>query len=563
MADDIRAAVASETQVDALIVSIPSKAVASAVRYAAEQGMPVFGVKSGFEFASGPEGLVEDGSLLFFTATDERLGGEKAASYFLEEFSGGNFDENNVTNLTNSSYVTQTHVTKKYTDALFVSPLRATNSAYEQRFEGYRDRLLEASNSTINVEWIEVNPPGIELLKEKLSNCMYQSVLVCSGRLLPSVADAIKESGCNRTKIGSFDPIPEMDYHPAKGEMDFVIDQFHLLQGWAPVLFAALYVTTGLVLAPPPGGVYLSGPALFTKKNSTMGISNKLCKKDVNRIGSSPLDRGCPHRKDITIGGVVHGTTTDKFWDTVFSAAKQGAIDMGIELKFDRFKTPESNEILYEEMAAKILSLCKSGVNGLFVTLPDDVVVDAVRSCKELYPNVQIMSINAGYGESKELNLIHHIGMVEKDAGYQAGEKMGYMATFDKALCLNQDPGLTIFNDRCEGFGQAMNDMGIAYLGQIEVPANNITRYTSIVEKAVGESGDWDGYGILLTELSQLPSALELKNLHVNFVIGSFDTNDVLYKSLETGDVLFGIDQQPFFQGYLPIPILTHAAIKK
>jgi len=37
----------------------------------------------------------------------------------------------------------------------------------------------------------------------------------------------------------------------------------------------------------------------------------------------------------------------------------------------------------------------------------------------------------------------------------------------------------------------------------------------------------------------------------------------VLYEALERGDVLFGIDQQAYLQGYLPIPILTHAAQTK
>ena len=32
-------------------------------------------------------------------------------------------------------------------------------------------------------------------------------------------------------------------------------------------------------------------------------------------------------RKEITIGGVVHGTIENNFWDPVFSAARQAAND--------------------------------------------------------------------------------------------------------------------------------------------------------------------------------------------------------------------------------------------
>jgi len=566
MAESIRAAVAPGTEVDALIVNIPSKDVASAVRYASESGMPVFGLNSGFEFVSGPEGLVEEGSVLFFTATDERLGGEKAASYFVEEFSGVNADGNDATNLFNGSLTQETQVGEKYTHALFISPPRAVSAAYQQQFNGYRDRLLEDSNNAINVEWFEVQEPYEQVLEEKLSNCTYQSVLVGAGRLAPSVADAIGKNGCNQIKFGSFDSVPKMDLLVAEGKIDFVIDQFNHLQGWAAVQYAALYVTTGHVFAPPQGGVYLSGPVFSTKNNFTTGTlytcteaAFPVC-PNTNGPGGSRSDCECTERKTITIGGVVHGVTTDKFWDIIFSAAEQGAIDMGIELKLDRF---EPREDLFVQMASKIHNLCESSIDGLFVTLVDDVVVDAIRNCTKLNPGIQIMSINAGYEQSKELNLIHHVGMLEKDAGFEAGKMMAKMATFDKALCLNHMPWLNVLSERCDGFGQAMNESGIAYLGQVVVNEADTSLYVSAVESAVGESGDWNGYGILLPGLAQLPAALDLKKLHTNVVMGSFDTDSFLHESLLTGGMLFGIDQQPYLQGYSPIAILTNAITTK
>ena len=107
------------------------------------------------------------------------------------------------------------------------------------------------------------------------------------------------------------------------------------------------------------------------------------------------------------------------------------------------------------------------GVDGLFVTLSADVVVDAVRKCQEMYPNIKILSINAGYEQSKELNLLHHIGMLEKDAGYQAGKKMATVANVTKALCVNHNPWLGVLVERCVGFGEAIKEGNIEYLGQV------------------------------------------------------------------------------------------------
>ena len=165
---------------------------------------------------------------------------------------------------------------------------------------------------------------------------------------------------------------------------------------------------------------------------------------------------------------------------------------------------------------------------------------------------------------SKITNLLHHVGMVEEYAGYQAGLKLVSMASFTKGVCLNHVPGLAVTDDRCIGFAKAMVESGIEYAGEIAVPKDNLAKYIFTVESAVNDDdGDWEGIGMLLTGSTQIPEALELKKKHPGVVLGSFDTSSVLYQALETGDILFGIDQQPYLQGYLPIPILTHAATTK
>jgi ABC-type sugar transport system substrate-binding protein len=326
MAADIRFTAAAWQAMDALVMDITSRAVALAVRFAAENGMPVFGMNSGFEFASGPEGPVEDGSMLFFTAMDDRLGGEMAASYFLQQFSGVNGDG------MGASSAKQAFARKKYARALFVA---YNTSTYERIYQGYRDRLMEASNNTIEVEWLVVRPSFDKLLAKKLSGCMYQSVLIGEDRHIPPIARVVKGSGCNRIKMGSFGTHREIGSLMAEGEMDFTLDYKHHLHGWTAVQFAALYITTGLVIAPPQGGVYLSGPTFMTKDNYTKEIMSICNKENTNGTNDLPPDHECIHRNTISIGGVVHGSTTDKFWDTVFSAANQSAIDMGIDLKFD------------------------------------------------------------------------------------------------------------------------------------------------------------------------------------------------------------------------------------
>ena len=137
------------------------------------------------------------------------------------------------------------------------------------------------------------------------------------------------------------------------------------------------------------------------------------------------------------------------------------------------------------------------------------------------------------------------------------------MSTFNKGYCLNHVPGLAVVDDRCIGFAKSLAELGIEYGGEVAVPEDNIARHNTLVEMAVDDSGDWDGIGLLLTGATQLPAGLKLKKNHPGMVMGSFDTSTLLYEALESGNVLFGIDQQPYLQGYLPIPILTHVATTK
>ncbi len=76
----------------------------------------------------------------------------------------------------------------------------------------------------------------------------------------------------------------------------------------------------------------------------------------------------------------------------------------------------------------------------------------------------------------------------------------------------------------------------------------------------MNESGDWVGYGMLLCGLPHLPAVLELKKMHPKLVMGSVDTNGLLYDSIRAGDVLFGIEEQPYLQGYLPVLIYPYAS---
>jgi hypothetical protein len=133
MAADIEAAATGPSPPDALIVSIPSPIVESAVSKAAKY-VPIFGMNSGYNLATRV-------GVLDFIAIDEHLGGVVAAEEFLKENS----------NITRALYINHSK----------------GNTALGERFIGFQERL------GIPVDELEVDvtlPDDIEKVESVLGD---------------------------------------------------------------------------------------------------------------------------------------------------------------------------------------------------------------------------------------------------------------------------------------------------------------------------------------------------------------------------------------------------------
>ena len=213
-------------------------------------------------------------------------------------------------------------------------------------------------------------------------------------------------------------------------------------------------------------------------------------------------------------------------------------------------------------MSEKIKSLCREGVDGLFVTIPSDIVLPAIRQCKAL--NIPVISINSGATFAKEEGVTHHISQLEGPAGKAAGETM-IQAGMKEGVCVGSDAGNVAIAERCQGFEDAIKESpeDITFLGIVEVDKDKATSFRVAIEEKVGRSGDWDGVGILNTGAMTADDTVALKADHPNYIAGTFDINENVYDGIDKGILLFGIDQNPLMQGYLPVWLLTLLASTK
>jgi simple sugar transport system substrate-binding protein len=204
---------------------------------------------------------------------------------------------------------------------------------------------------------------------------------------------------------------------------------------------AVLYASSGKLVTLPAGSgssTYLSGPSVVDLVNypsdtflACEAEAFPVCQPGLLNNTADENGCRCIDRQKIRIAGVVHAVVGDVFWDDVFAGAHQASLDMRVHFEMEGLTAP-TDEILHQKMAAKITTICGSGVNGSMVSMPSPIVLETVRLCKQL--RIPLINVNSGFHFAQELKVLH-VGQLEREAGAKAGERMA-MAPVVKGYCL-------------------------------------------------------------------------------------------------------------------------------
>ena len=425
MAAQIRRATLSrhsqQQEIHALIVSVPSTRVLQAAKMALEMGLPVFGFSTGYQ-------AVQQIPLLGFVAQDEELAGQRVAETILERMKLGTArqwnapleDENNTEILLeedDDEPVPSLWEEQTIQRVLFVNhDSEATEDSQMARYRGLQSTLVnqqvdpstEIQVTQIFVDLDDVFSAARSLESLAFLNCKYNYVVLGASDFMEISLSALENSGCQDsmdilngatgtgTQLAAFGSVmgPDMVEALMVGKLAFAAAPQHYIESVFAVVMASMFVTTGKKLALPTSGsnIYLSGPVMITKDNiptdsqqrcleqafpvcDPMGNPWDLISTTANSETADLCNsKGCLPRDVIRIGGVLHGVSSDLFWDPVFAAARQAASDVGVVLELEQLDAQKTPEIVHAKMAARIQNLCESGVDGIFVTIPSDMV---------------------------------------------------------------------------------------------------------------------------------------------------------------------------------------------
>ena len=240
-----------------------------------------------------------------------------------------------------------------------------------------------------------------------------------------------------------------------------------------------------------------------------------------------------------TFAMITHETPGDTFWDRIRAGAQQAATDTGSTLKYSA--DPDATK-----QAVLIQGAIDAKVDGIATTLvTPDALIPTVQ--KAVAAGIPVDSFNSGSGFFVQAGSIAHFSSDEKLAGSQAGTKAKADGA-TKVLCVIQQTGSVALEDRCAGVKETFPNTE-----NIQVNGQDDSAVTSALQAKLAQ--DKDINWIVTLGAAQGLDAIKAKSSagRTDVKIGTFDLNADAAKAVQSGDLQFCIDQQPYLQGYLAI----------
>jgi len=257
-----------------------------------------------------------------------------------------------------------------------------------------------------------------------------------------------------------------------------------------------------------------------------------------------------PSRADLRFVVVTHGSSADPFWSVVINGVEDAARDMGVQAEY---QSPNSFDMV--TMSQLLDAAVASRPSGLVVSIPDaDALAPSIRAATEA--GIPVVSINSGLDVYESLGALLHVGQPEYDAGYGAGER--YLAEgASRVLCINHEVGNVGLDRRCQGLQDALERGGVpSSVLAVDLADPEDTRQR--IRGALTADPSIDAV-LVLGAIAADPAlaALEESGRAGSVDLAAFDLSPSVLEAIDSGNMLFAIDQQQYLQGYLPIVFLT------
>lgn len=237
----------------------------------------------------------------------------------------------------------------------------------------------------------------------------------------------------------------------------------------------------------------------------------------------------------IKLAMVTHAGPGDTFWDVVRKGAEEAAVKDNVDLLYTA--DPEGGK-----QAQLVQQAIDQKVDGIAVTLAKpDALASVLANAKAA--GIPVVSINSGADVFAELGAFTHFGSNEIEAGRAVGERL-VTEGLKAPICMIHEQGNVGLEQRCEGIKEKLSDTEILY-----VTGTDMTQVESTLTAKIQATTKADVVVALGAPFTT--TALRVaKTAGDKVKVASVDISGELAQDVLDGTLLFGVDQQPWLQGY-------------
>ncbi len=259
---------------------------------------------------------------------------------------------------------------------------------------------------------------------------------------------------------------------------------------------------------------------------------------------------GVAHAEGENFILVSHAPDSDSWWNTIKNGIALAGEQVGANVEY---RNPPTGDIA--DMARIIEQAAASNPDGIITTLADpDVLSGPIQNAVD--KGIPVIIINSGTPEqAADVGALMYVGQPEYDAGLAAGmrAKRDGVGSF---LCVNHVISNPVVAERCSGFADGLGvELGSSMIDSGQDPSeikNKVKAYLTA-------NPDTDAV-LTLGPTSADPTIDALKEMGKagDIYFGTFDLGTEIVKGIKDGTIVWGIDQQPFLQAYLPVIVLAN-----
>lgn len=245
---------------------------------------------------------------------------------------------------------------------------------------------------------------------------------------------------------------------------------------------------------------------------------------------------------DLTYAVITHGAPGDAFWDRVKSGAEKAGADYGVTVEYSSDADPARQSQLIDGAVA-------DEVDGIVVSMANpDGLESSIKAA--VAAGVPVVTVNSGVDFSQPFGALTHIGQSETIAGEAVGEQLNEAGTTN-GICVIQEAGNIGLEERCAAAAKTFSGT----MTNLQVDGTDDNAVQATITSQLQAQPEID---VVLTLGGQyaIDAVSAVADAGSEAQVATFDLSEDVVAAVESGDILFAVDQQPYVQGFLGVTTL-------